>query len=527
MNLNFLDRQTNAEVLREFAKLTLLENDRFRRELAVLKKSLHDEAQIRLGYQDRLLKLNKKLFGSGTEKLDKELKPRKTDDVLVHGLSMNPDEEHGQKRTAKDRDFAGENKFYPMTDVELKDEADVRGYKGAKASDWEEIKGLYDESSEITVIERVYKKVTHKRMKYRFKPSIGTDKEIIVTARGPEKLYPGCGFSPEFAIAVVCDKYQYHTPLNRQVDQMEQKGLAGITAKTLYGLAEGVAAHAVKGEVLEGIRQDVFQAPLAVHADETPWPILDDHDSDGYLWVISNMAGSYYRFEPTRSGKIIVEMLKGYRGPVVSDDFLGYDRLKKTEGIVLCHCWAHARRNFYEIAENHEADCREILKMLDQLFAIEREAKTWDALKLLRNEKSKPLVENIRQWLDEKNAKYLLSESEMGKAIRYLLNNWDEFTVFLGDIRVPLSNNDAERALRHGVLGRKNFYGSKSINGADVAAVHYTVIETCKKVQLEPAAYYRYLIQTNNAGGKPLTPLGYVRRKYEQKKAAQKENAKS
>ena len=79
--------------------------------------------------------------------------------------------------------------------------------------------------------------------------------------------------------------------------------------------------------------------------------------------------------------------------------------------------------------------------------------------------------------------------------------------------------------LHHTVLGHMNFNGSKTINGADVASVHYSLIQTCKKVQLDPATYYRYLVDTNNAKGTPLTPLGYVRWKYEQKKATQAESA--
>ena len=147
MDLHFLDRQKNPEILREFARLTLIENERFRRELAELRKVLHDAAQVKLGYEDRLLKLTKKLFGSGTEKLDKDLKAEKTGDLLVHGESLNPDEERSRKKKAADRDLYSENMFYPMSDDELKDEAEVRGYKDAKASDWNEIKVLYDEAT--------------------------------------------------------------------------------------------------------------------------------------------------------------------------------------------------------------------------------------------------------------------------------------------------------------------------------------------------------------------------------------------
>jgi transposase len=517
----FLDHENSPEVLREFGKIALGEIGRLNEEIARFRKAQYDEEQLRLAYEDRLLKLRNKLFVHGTESLQKALRPRKNDEVLPHGDSQNPDPAQDQKKTAKDRSLCGEKQLYSMTDGELKSEAEMRGNRNSKRSDWEEIKGLYDESTEITIVERVYKTVTHQRKKYRYIPSIGTDKEVIVTAKGPEKLMPGSGFSVDFAIAATCDKYQYHVPLNRQVEQMERRGLSGITAKTLYGLIEALSDHARRAEVLEKIRQDIFSVPLAVHADETPWPILDDRDSDGYIWTICNMAGAYYRFEPSRSGKIIIEMLRGHTGPVLTDDFKGYDRLKRETNCPLAHCWAHARRNFYEIFDHHPEDCFVILEMIDDLFDVEREAKGFEDLKVLRKEKSQGIVDIIKKWCEEKNAKYLLSEDEMGKAIRYLLNNWDEFTLFLKDIRVPLSNNHAERSLRHSVLGRKNYNGSKTINGADVAADHFTIIETCKLVQLEPADYYRYLVHSNNAGNEALSPLGYVRWLYKQKLAAQ------
>jgi transposase len=523
----FLNRESNADVLREFARVAVCEIERLSEIVAELRKSSLDREQLRLSYEDRLLKLQKKLFGRGGESIDKGLRPKDSKDLLLHGGPENPDPAGQEKKKAKDRTFAREEStLYGMSGPELKDEAMSRGYTDAKASDWEEVQGLYDQSTEITVVERTYKKVTHKRKKYRFKPSIGTDKEIIVTAKGPEKLAPGCTYSLDFAIAVTCDKYQWHLPLNRQIEIMERLGLTGLVAKTLYGLIDMLSSQVRRSGVLEKIRQDILNAPLAVHADETPWPVLDGHDSDGYLWAICNMRGAYYRFEPSRSGKVIVEMLKGYSGPVLTDDFSGYNRLKRETSCTLAHCWAHARRNFYEISGNHTEDCRAIIHLIDELFEVERQAKTWDQLKLLRQEKSESIIARIKSWLEQKNAKYLLDEDEMGKAIRYLLNNWKEFTEFLSDIRIPLSNNHAERSLRHSVLGRKNFYGSKTINGADVAADHYTIIETCKLLQTDPADYYRYLVAANNRGEDVMSPFRYVHWKYEQKLKLQAEEAR-
>ncbi len=61
--------------------------------------------------------------------------------------------------------------------------------------------------------------------------------------------------------------------------------------------------------------------------------------------------------------------------------------------------------------------------------------------------------------------------------------------VFLDDPRVPLDNNQAERALRGVAVGRKNHYGSKSKRGAEVTAFFYSVIETCKLCRVEPKGY--------------------------------------
>jgi transposase len=514
-NASFLDRESEPDVLRAFGKMALAEIERLAKKLADLQSQGVDAEALRLGFEDQLLKLKKKLFFRGKEGLEKKITPKKVDGLLVHGEPLNPDPK--KAGTAKDRDLVTEDAFYSMPPDELRKEAESRGMDKEKLDDWKEMNGLFDEATEITIVERTYKKVIHKRKKYIYVPSIGSDKEIIVTAKGPEKLLAGGGFSLDFAISATVDKFQYHQPLNRQVEQMEMRGLAGITAKTLYGLTEALSGHVRKSGVLEKIRKDIFTANLAVHADETPWPILSDHDSDGYLWTICNMAGAYYRFEPSRSGKIVVEMLKGYGGPIVSDDFKGYDRLKRETSCKLCHCWAHARRNFYEIRENYFEDCREIIILIDELFEIERQAKTFSALKALRDERSGLVIALIHDWLTEKAGKYLLKKSGMGKAIRYILGNWGEFTAFLSDVRVPLSNNHAERSLRHSVLGRNNFYGSKTINGADVAADHYTIIKTCKLLQLDPSEFYRYLVATNNAGGEALSPLQYVRWKYEQK----------
>jgi transposase len=47
------------------------------------------------------------------------------------------------------------------------------------------------------------------------------------------------------------------------------------------------------------------------------------------------------------------------------------------------------------------------------------------------------------------------SNHDLAKAINYMLRRWDAFTRFLGDGRICISNNAAERTLRRVPLGTK------------------------------------------------------------------------
>jgi transposase len=75
------------------------------------------------------------------------------------------------------------------------------------------------------------------------------------------------------------------------------------------------------------------------------------------------------------------------------------------------------------------------------------------------------------------------------KAILYLQKRWNGFTKFLTDTRIPLSNNEAERTIRHAVMGRKNYYGSGDQTAAETAATFFTIIESAKKNDIDPRTY--------------------------------------
>lgn len=501
-----LEQETDINQVKAYAKAIESQLAQAYKTIERLQKKLGESSQIWMSEElrDQLTRLERKFFGFGRETVHSRPVGHKDQQLKMH--SLRPHDEEARKTSRSFPKVDDPVKVdYAMGKSDLAEESRMRDvHAGAEA--WEEIEGLFQESTEITVVERVYRKVIHRQKKYRLKDAYNkTGKEVIVTAKGPVKLREGNSYSVDFALSVVMDKYAYHLPLERQRRKMEDESGLTIDVKTLYDQCKGVHEHVEK--ILPKIRRDILSDFCAVHIDESPWRILGS-ESTGYMWVMSNRIGSYYSFEPTRSGAIASELLKGYEGAIVTDGYGGYNRVKDLPSIRRGLCWAHARREFYERWDDYPKECGEILDLIDDLFAIESKATSFDELRKLRAIEAREQVNKIHEKLIEVRWRFLPGEG-ISKAIDYCLKFWKELTLFLEDLSVPISNNDAERALRHVVLGRKNYAGSKTIDGADLAAAMYTVIESCKKVGLRPREYLKYLITENWYKREPLSPLEY------------------
>ena len=170
-------------------------------------------------------------------------------------------------------------------------------------------------------------------------------------------------------------------------------------------------------------------------------------------------------------------------------------------------CWAHARRQFFELADT-VANARrnknaapispialEAVKRIDALFDIERGTNGHGAEERLRVRKaqSAPLLTALEAWLREQRAR-LSNSSSVVKPIDYMLRRWDRFTRFIEDGRICLTNNAAERALRGFALGRKSWLFAGSERGADRAAVMATLIMTAKLNNVDPQAWLAHVL---------------------------------
>jgi transposase len=151
------------------------------------------------------------------------------------------------------------------------------------------------------------------------------------------------------------------------------------------------------------------------------------------------------------------------------------------------------RRKFYDLMEAHHSPiATEAVERIAALYRIEDDVRGRppDERQQLRNLRSRPLIESMRQWLEDSLAK-LSKKSDTSAAIRYALSRWDALVRFIDDGRIEIDNNSAERALRAVAIGRKNYLFAGSDRGGERAATFYSLIGTAKLNGLDPEAYLR------------------------------------
>lgn len=456
------------EQIRMAAKLLERENERLLREVVELKHKLStmqgnsiEQMVLVADLEQKLALRNKMLFGRSSEKRSAA---SKSDE-------KSPQTGHGPREQVE------------LAVVEREHELDVADRVCTSCGEaLTEMAGQFEESEEIDSLERQFVIVRHKRKKYRCKCG-----GCIETALGPDKLIAGGRYSIDFAVGVAIAKYADHLPLERQVRVMKRQGLL-VDSQTLWDQLNALAKWIAP--VHEALHAHVLKQPV-IGADETFWRLMEGGDNKRWqTWAVCGTDAVSYRIRDSRSAAAAGEVLGNYEGTILCDGYAAYESLKKRGGrFQLAHCWAHVRRKFVEAEESAPDACKQVLDLIGELYAVERECESDEDRARERALRSRELLKRIHAWALEQRA---LPQSPLGKAIRYMGDLWPGLVRFIDEPRLALDNNSTERALRGVVLGRKNHYGSRSERGTEVAALFYSLIESAKLAGVEPAAYLRH-----------------------------------
>jgi transposase len=286
-----------------------------------------------------------------------------------------------------------------------------------------------------------------------------------------------------FAVKVAIDKYVDHLPMSRQARIMKRHGLE-LASQTLWD--QLWALSQLLRPCYDALYQQALSAPV-LGLDQTGWKRLNKKKAKPYqMWCLTTPDVIYHRIREDKSTASWNAILGDYAGVVVCDAMSTHGaKGRHKPGPTLAGCWAHVVRKFRD-AEADFPEAAIAMALIGELYDIDNRARGPDHLREIRQSDSGQVLGRLNAWLMAQTA---LKTTTIGNAIRYTQANWARLTRFLTDPNIPLDNNRTERAIRGPVVGRKNHYGSKSVRGTEVAAIFYSLIETAKLNDVDPAAY--------------------------------------
>jgi transposase len=345
--------------------------------------------------------------------------------------------------------------------------------------------------------------------------------EAPITASAPPVILPKSMASASLLAHVIKSKFDLGLPLYR-VSQDLTRYRMDVGPGTL-----GTWVNTIGGEKVVPLINLMHEALLAVvfiHIDETPLQVLRSDKAVGSDHYIVVRAGGppgqriiLYDYIASRTTAVLRQLLEGpdgpYQGKLISDGLERYDEIAAQLKLLHFGCLTHCRTMFFKARKVSQLPSSRTLAnaamedYIGPVYQVERQIKALqeqyqqrgeplplETVRALRQEKSKPILEKFKAWVDE-----LLPgtppNSALGKALGYTSRQWPKLIRHLEHPEIPVDNNYIERQIKHYATGRRAWLFSYDAVGAQASANLYSLVMTCRANEVEPYAYLNYLFE--------------------------------
>ena len=246
----------------------------------------------------------------------------------------------------------------------------------------------------------------------------------------------------------------------------------------------------------EPLLEELRQATLA-YADETPWK-----EAGQLLWLWTISTATVCLDVIGDRGKAILANVFGGRvaGWLMSDGYCVYRDFAHR-----LRCWAHLLRKARGLQASLSGSARDFGQatralMMDAMEAVyaAREGPPIDL--------SVPFPQRLETFRLRCEQHRDASHEKTRALAREFLNDWAAIWTVLAHPHLPLTNNEAERRLRHWVILRRTSHGTRTAQGSRALALLASVIETCRKRDVLPWPYWAQVIAERRKGY-PAPPL--------------------
>lgn len=312
-------------------------------------------------------------------------------------------------------------------------------------------------------------------------------------------------FSPELLARLLCLKYDFSMPENRQIRLLAREGIH-ISNTTLNSyIHNGIAK-------LEAFIGDVFkkfvQQAKYLMVDETT-ELVGVETKEGkayrrkYLWAFfaKHMKMVYYHYNNgSRSSDAAKSFLEHFMGTLSTDGYTVYRMYDGDDSKVLhIGCWTHCRRLWVDALPS-DRTAMEIIDSIGDMFMNEDLFRTMklsgEQIKGKRRKLTGPILERIHHKvvMMMQDAKIMANEL-MRKAVNYTLNQWRSLRNILKDGAAEISNNLCEQRMKPVKLLLKNCMNIGSEDAAKNSAFIFSLIESCKLNGIDSQDYLKHLFE--------------------------------
>ena len=330
----------------------------------------------------------------------------------------------------------------------------------------------------------------------------------IKTAKKPAKLIPRSKFSSEFWQFVIEEKYWLQRPMNRVRVRIRSLGVQvslGTLTNGLHLLYQSHIFEIVYEAILERSR-----LASQWHMDETGWKVFLQDNAHWYMWVAISADTCVFVLDPRRSNEVIQEYFNNVsEGIIICDRHSAYKCFgKNNTGFLIAFCWVHQRRDFIKLKDGYAEYANWSQSWLERIDALTAQNKvrvaainTAEQFKV-QDSILRLMIDQMKEEIKTQLASKGLHEEQIAR-LNSLQTHWPGLTVFIDHPHVAMSNNEAERALRDAVLGRKSYYGSRSQWSGQLTSWLFTIFATLEKNDIEPHRWMTdYLKACADNGGK-------------------------
>lgn len=290
---------------------------------------------------------------------------------------------------------------------------------------------------------------------------------------------------------LIMGKYLYHLPFHRQIAIFRLTGVP-LPASTVNGWFQGSC------DLLRALYCRLKEIVLAsdyIQVDESTVPVIDNEKKKAvkaYLWMVRSVMKNLVFFhydKGSRTQKVVVELLRDFKGAVQSDGYEAYSIYENKKGVLLLGCWAHARRKFEESLKEDKAGAEYALGQIGLLYRVEtmaNEQNLDDGQRAeLRKRLAYPILCAFEKWIVSYYPK-VFPKGRMGRALSYTYSLFHRLSRYHLDGRYKIDNNLIENSIRGLALGRKNYLFCGNHDAAENAGIMYSLLESCKASQVNP-----------------------------------------